>query len=181
MYASMPVRDTVNRRGTQDHCGFEPVAAVMRCRTRDAVDNKTMRCGISPNAISRDAAEKIYEGRWRGQCVCGSVREIFQVGCPMRSRVTARGLSSLPWQPSVPDNKLQDHFCEAFHERGIFRGTTTIAVIRAHIDQVAAQIGKTALDKRVLRALDQGPSARVCAGRGSAVRLPDRAAADWLR
>jgi protein-L-isoaspartate(D-aspartate) O-methyltransferase len=46
-----------------------------------------------------------------------------------------------------------------------------VAVIRAHIDQVAAQIGKTALDKRVLRALDQGPSARVCAGRGSAVRL----------
>ena len=56
-----------------------------------------------------------------------------------------------------------------------------VAVIRAHIDQVAAQIGKTALDKRVLRALDQGPSARVCAGRGSAVRLPDRTAADSLR
>ena len=44
----------------------DPFAAVTRCRTGDAVDNKTMRCGISPNAISRDAAEKIYEGRWRG-------------------------------------------------------------------------------------------------------------------
>ena len=32
-----------------------------------------------------------------------------------------------------------------------------VAVIRAHIDQVAAQIGKTALDEQVLRALTKVP------------------------
>ncbi len=56
-----------------------------------------------------------------------------------------------------------------------------IAAIRANTDQVAAQIGKAALDKRVLGAMAKGPTARVCAGRGPAIRIPEHAAADRLR
>jgi hypothetical protein len=51
-----------------------------------------------------------------------------------------------------------------------------VAGVRAITDHMAAQVGKTALDERVLRA-----ATRVCAGRGPAVRLPEQANSDRFR
>ena len=56
-----------------------------------------------------------------------------------------------------------------------------VAAIRALAEHTAPQIGKTALDERVLRAMAQVPATRVCAGRGPVVRLPEQANSDWFR
>jgi hypothetical protein len=54
-----------------------------------------------------------------------------------------------------------------------------VTAIRAIADHVAAQQKRTG--QAGPGGHGQRPSARVCAGRGSAVRLPEQAAADWLR
>jgi hypothetical protein len=46
-----------------------------------------------------------------------------------------------------------------------------VAAIIAITDHVAAPISKSTLDKRIPGGNRQGPSARVCAGRGSAIRI----------
>jgi hypothetical protein len=55
-----------------------------------------------------------------------------------------------------------------------------IAAIRVIAEHLGAEVGKTALDDRVLRAMAKVPRHEFCAGRGPGLRLPEQTAADRL-
>ena len=56
-----------------------------------------------------------------------------------------------------------------------------VVAIRLIAEHLAAEIGKTALDDRVLRAMAKVPRHGFVADRGPAIRLPEQATADRLR
>ena len=56
-----------------------------------------------------------------------------------------------------------------------------VAAIRAIAEHMAPQIGKTALDERVLRAMAKVPRHEFVPVGGPVVRLPEQANSDWFR
>src|SRR4029077_11558445 len=111
-----------------------------------------------PKQGTPNAAEDVYEGSGRGQCVCWSLCEIFW---------TARTVKTLG------HGKRCVEVCDGGHPRWVIsfeavrsfmsvdyfeeQRRQTVAAIRAITDHVGVQISKSELDNRVLQAMAKVP------------------------